>query len=177
MRMHWQSRQGSLDRKRGSVNSAHRYERNQSRHAVRYSQLAGGLSAHLTARSERTGIENNWFAVTGRVVAVIAEADGDLHIELRDATGDKPGIVVVEVPAKPQWCGIRNTVFSWTQTRFPFHTSSGRKLNIANPPVITVVGKAFFDTDHALQKQFNRRKRQPYHAAWEIHPVMKLDVQ
>ena len=136
-----------------------------------------GLSAHLTARSERTGIENNWFTVTGRVVAVIAEADGDLHIELRDATGDKPGIVVVEVPAKPQWCGIRNTVFSWTQTRFPFHTSSGRKLNIANPPVITVVGKAFFDTDHALQKQFNRRKRQPYHAAWEIHPVMKLDVQ
>jgi hypothetical protein len=136
-----------------------------------------GLSAHLNRQSERIGIENNWFAVTGRVVAVMAETDGDLHIELRDATGDKPGIVVVEVPAKPQWCEIRKTVFGWAQTQFPFHTSSGRKLNIANPPVITVVGKAFFDTDHALQKQFNRRKRQPYHAAWEIHPVMKLTVQ
>jgi hypothetical protein len=25
---------------------------------------------------------------------------GDLHIELSDATGDKPGIVVAEIPAK-----------------------------------------------------------------------------
>ena len=136
-----------------------------------------GLTAHLTRQSERIGVENNWFAVTGRVVVVRAETDGDLHIELRDATGDKSGIVVVEVPAKPQWCDIRKTVFGWAQTRFPFHTSSARKLNIANPPVITVVGKAFFDTGHALQKQFNRRKRQPYHAAWEIHPVMNLTVQ
>jgi hypothetical protein len=44
-----------------------------------------------------SGIENNWFAVTGRVVAVKVEADGDPHIALQDATGDKPGIVVVEV--------------------------------------------------------------------------------
>jgi len=44
------------------------------------------------------------------------------HIELQDATGDKPGIVIVEVPVKPQWCEIRKTVFNWTPTRFPFHT-------------------------------------------------------
>jgi hypothetical protein len=43
------------------------------------------------ATSERTGIENKWFALTGRVVAVKVEADGDLHIALADATGDKPG--------------------------------------------------------------------------------------
>jgi hypothetical protein len=66
---------------------------------------------------ERTGVENNWFALTGRVVALKVEMDGDLHIALQDATGDKPAIVVVEIPAKPQWCEIRNTVFSWTQTR------------------------------------------------------------
>jgi hypothetical protein len=29
--------------------------------------------------------------VTGRVIAVKVEADGDLHIALRDATGDKKG--------------------------------------------------------------------------------------
>ena len=69
-----------------------------------------GPDVHLTGKSERTGIENNWFALTGRVVAVKVEADGDLHIALQDATGDKPGIVIVEVPAKPQWCEIRNTV-------------------------------------------------------------------
>ena len=40
----------------------------------------------------------------GRAVDLRAETDGDLHIELQDATGDKPGIVVVEVAEKPQWC-------------------------------------------------------------------------
>ena len=85
---------------------------------------------HLTQQSERTGIENNWFALTGRVVAVKAEADGDLHIALSDATGDKPGTVVCEVPAKPQWCDIRETVFGWTPTRFPFQTRSMKRLKV-----------------------------------------------
>src|SRR2546422_3489876 len=62
-----------------------------------------GSMEHLTQSSERTGIENNWFALTGRVVAVKVEMDGDLHIALQNATGDRPGIVVAEVPAKPGW--------------------------------------------------------------------------
>ena len=61
----------------------------------------------LTWQSERTGRENNWYCLTGRVVELKVEADGDLHIALDDATGDKPGVVVCEVPAKPQWCEIR----------------------------------------------------------------------
>jgi hypothetical protein len=32
------------------------------------------------------------------------------------------------MPAKPQWCQIRNTVFGWTRTRFPFGTSSAKRL-------------------------------------------------
>jgi hypothetical protein len=88
----------------------------------------------------------------------------------RFATGDKPGIVVVEVPEKPQWCEIRNTVFSWTRTRFPFHTSSAKKLNVTDPPVITVIGKAFFDISHAPKDQSNRRKYRAGYAAWEIRP-------
>jgi hypothetical protein len=48
-----------------------------------------GPDVHLTQRSERTGIENNWFALTGRVVALKVETDGDLDIALADATGDK----------------------------------------------------------------------------------------
>src|SRR6266536_4732462 len=89
-----------------------------------------GPAEHLTQSSERTGIENNWFALTGRVVAVKVEMDGDLHVALQDATGDKAGIVVCEIPAKQQWCAIRETVFSWTTTRFPFHTNSDRKLKV-----------------------------------------------
>src|SRR5512133_1920727 len=46
-----------------------------------------GPDVHLTQQSERTGLEQKWFAVTGRVVAVKVEADGDLHIALSDATG------------------------------------------------------------------------------------------
>src|SRR5436190_12602277 len=38
-----------------------------------------GPDVRLTQQSERTGIENNWFALTGRVVAVKVEMDGDLH--------------------------------------------------------------------------------------------------
>jgi hypothetical protein len=79
-----------------------------------------GPDVPLTQSSDRTGIENNWYALTGRVVAVKAESDGDLHIALQDATGDKPGIVVVEIPAKPQWCEIRKTVFSGRERYFLF---------------------------------------------------------
>jgi hypothetical protein len=68
---------------------------------------------------------------------------------LQDTTGDKVGIVVCEIPAKQQWCSIRETVFSWTTTRFPFHTSSDRKLKLIEAPIITVTGKAYWDVGHA----------------------------
>jgi hypothetical protein len=83
------------------------------------------------------------------------EADGDLHLALQDTTGDKPGIVVVEVPAKLQWCEVRETVFSWTRTRFPLHIRSTWKLTLDQAPVVTVIGKAFWDIGHA------RRSIQP----------------
>jgi len=136
-----------------------------------------GPNVHLTGQSERTGIENKWFALTGRVVAVQVEADGDLHIELGDATDPQPGIVICEVPAEPTWCEIRKTIFSWTRTRFPLHIRSTRELTINETPVITVIGKAFWDIGHARKDQSNRRKRLPGYAVWEIHPVMKLTVQ
>src|SRR5436309_5874258 len=89
-----------------------------------------GAAEHLTQSSEPTGIENNWFALTGRVVAVKVEMDGDLHVALEDATGDKPGIVVCEIPAKQQWCEILFFSSRRRHTRFPFHTSSDRKLKL-----------------------------------------------
>src|SRR5215510_7318816 len=70
-----------------------------------------GPDAAITMQSERTGIENKWFALAGRVVELKVEEDGDLHIELSDPTGDKPGIVVCEIPVGPQWCTVRTMVF------------------------------------------------------------------
>ena len=99
------------------------------------------------------------------------------YIALHDVTGDKPGVVVCEVPAKPQWCEIRTTVFSWTPTRFPFHTGTAKKLTFGQSPIITVIGKAYWDVGHAPKDQGNRRKYMPDYAVWEIHPVMKLTVQ
>jgi hypothetical protein len=52
--------------------------------------------------------------------------------------------------------------------------ASAKKLNVANPPIITVIGKAFWDIGHARKDQSNRRKRLPQYAVWEIHPVMAL---
>jgi hypothetical protein len=101
-----------------------------------------GPAEHLTQSSERSGIENNWFALTGRVVAVKAETDGDLHIARQDAAGGKPGAVIVEVPAQAHWCKIRNTVFSCTRTRFPFRTGSAKKLILNQTAAVTVTGRA-----------------------------------
>jgi len=58
---------------------------------------------HLTQQSERTGIENNWYALASRVVALKVGADDDLHIALQNAASDRTGIVVAEVLAKPGW--------------------------------------------------------------------------
>src|SRR5207244_5565434 len=48
-----------------------------------------GADAQLMCQSERTGIENMRFALTGRVVDVRIEMDGDLDIALQDATGNR----------------------------------------------------------------------------------------
>ena len=131
----------------------------------------------LTASSKRIAAEEKWYALTGRVIEVRAEADGDLHIGLQDVTGNKPGTVVAEIPAKAQWCDLRNIVFGWTHLQFPFHVRTGRKLKFPQPLIITVIGKAFFDVGHAPADHANRRTDLEGYAAWEIHPVMKLDVK
>jgi hypothetical protein len=42
--------------------------------------------------------------------------------------------------------------------------------------VVTVAGKAFFDIDHASKDHSNRRINLSGYAAWEIHPVMSLEI-
>jgi hypothetical protein len=44
-------------------------------------------------------------------------------------------------------------------------------------PIITVIGKAFFDISDIPKDRSPRRTDLPGYAAWEIHPVMKLTVQ
>jgi hypothetical protein len=104
------------------------------------------------------------------------EADGDIHIALEDATGDKIGTVSAEIPVGPKWCEIRQIVFGWTTQRFPFSVKTVHKLKIREPHVITVTGKAFYDIAHAPADHSNRRSSPKDYAVWEIHPVMALQV-
>jgi hypothetical protein len=136
-----------------------------------------GPTEYLVPSSQRIWSEQKWYALTGRVVDLRAEEDGDLHVALQDVTGNKPGAVVVEIPAKPEWCELRKIVFGWTDVEFPFRVRSGRKLKFREPLIITVVGKAFFDVGHAPADHLNRRTDLEGYAAWEIHPVMKLTVK
>jgi hypothetical protein len=71
-------------------------------------------------------------------------------------------------PAVNRTRWFMETVFGWTHTRFPFQTQSTKKLNVANPPIIPVMGKAFWDINHAPKDQSNRRKYMLGYAVWSF---------
>jgi hypothetical protein len=137
---------------------------------------------HITTNTPRSGREKDWFEITGKVVLVKAEQDGDLHIQLVDADGGSMVNLVVEVPVRQHtgvspWSDIRTEVFGWTNTTFPLRFTSDRKLDLVKKPVIRVEGKAFFDAQHRDATRPNRRKEtgDTEVAVWEIHPVMRLE--
>src|SRR5262249_10813247 len=114
----------------------------------------------------RFGRETEWFELTGKVVLVKAEQDGDLHIQVGDPKGKSKLEVVVKVPVdngveNSAWSKIRKTVFDWSNQDFPFTTKSGKKLDLAKNLVIRVVGKAFYDAVHQRVSTPNRRRDKP----------------
>ena len=135
-----------------------------------------GPDVELTATTERMPSEQKWYALTGRVVDAKVEADGDIHIALTDATGNNVGTVSAEIPLGPKWCDIRQTVLGWTAQKFPFGVKTAHRLKLHEPHVITVTGKAFYDTSHAPADHSNRRSKPEGYAVWELHPVMALQV-
>jgi len=136
-----------------------------------------GADAQLMCQSERTGIENMRFALTGRVVDVRIEMDGDLDIALQDATGNRARHCCHRNTGKTAMVRNPPNGFRLDQDALSISNNSMRKLNLNAAPTVAVIGKAFFGTGHALKSHINRRKHMPRYAAWEIHPVMKLDVR
>jgi hypothetical protein len=135
----------------------------------------------VTTRTPRFGRETEWFELTGKVVLVRAEPDGDLHVQLGDPRGEGRLQVVVEVPVDhghpdSAWSGIRSTVFGWSDQVFPFRTVLGHGLHLKERPVVRVVGKAFYDAAHAKASTPNRRRGNALVTVWEIHPIMRLEV-
>lgn len=135
-----------------------------------------GIGGGVTKRSPRLIAEQKWFSVTGRVEEVRVEDDGDVHVVMKN-TDARAGGIIVELPLGEPWCEMRKTVFSWTNARFPISVGRTAKLKLHQHPVVTVVGKAFYDIDHSHgDARNNRRDYDPSLAVWEIHPVMRLGV-
>ena len=142
-----------------------------------YEWKGPGPNVPLTPQTEtRIPAEQKWYNLTGRVVKLKVEADGDMTLVLQDAEGKKAGTVGAEIPVGPEWCELRKTVFGWTTQSFPFSFKGSQTLEIREQHIITVTGKAFFDVDHAPADHSNRRTKPKKYAVWEIHPVMALHV-
>jgi hypothetical protein len=124
----------------------------------------------------RIPAEQKWYNLTGRLVNVKVEGDGDITLVLRDADGKKEGSVNAEIPVGPMWCELRKLVFGWTTQSFPFSFKESQTLEIREPHIITVTGKAFYDVGHASPENANRRTKPKKYAVWEIHPVIALHV-
>jgi hypothetical protein len=94
----------------------------------------------------------------------------------------KGEIVVQEVSdASPSWRDSGHSKGYLHSLPFPTETaerkSSKKCWNVNDPPIIMVVRKAFFDVGHPLKDQrSNRRSHLPGYAAWEIRPVMKIEL-
>jgi len=131
----------------------------------------------LTAETDtRIAAEQKWYNLTGRVVSVKVEADGDITLVLKDADGKKAGSVGAEIPVGSIWCELRQTVFGWTTQSFPFSFKESQKLEMREQHIITVTGQAFFDVQHVSADNSNRRTKSKKYAVWEIHPVMAMHV-
>ena len=124
----------------------------------------------------RIAAEQKWHNLTGSLVSVKVEDDGDITLVLKDADGKKAGSVNAEIPVGPDWCELRKLVFGWTTQSFPFSFKDSQKLELREQHVITVTGKALFDVDHAPADRSNRRPKPKKYSVWEIHPVMTLHV-
>ena len=126
--MSGQSRGTSVGSEERSFNSAYRRKRDTSHHAFRRVRWPG--QRHLTQSSERTGIENKWFALTGRVVALKVEMDGDLHIALQMRPEKKRALLCVKYRRSSN--GVRSAKrFSVGRQRDSLFTLVPKKTKIA----------------------------------------------
>jgi hypothetical protein len=142
-----------------------------------YEWKGPGPNVPLTPETDtRIAAERKWYNLTGRLVTVKVEDDGDITLVLNDAEGKKAGTVGAEIPVGPTWCELRQTVFGWTTQSFPFTFKDNQRLEMREPHIITVTGQAFFDVDHAPADHSNRRSKTKKYSVWEIHPVMALHV-
>src|SRR6266513_3304064 len=75
-----------------------------------YQWKGPGPNVPLTRKTEtRLASEQKWYKLAGRVVDLRVEADGDIHIALKDSSGNKVGTVGAEIPLGARCCKFRKT--------------------------------------------------------------------
>jgi hypothetical protein len=164
----------------------------------------GGNLSKKEPGAKRGPREEKWYSVTAVVMAVKAEKDGDVHLKLADVGTDPnkkpakkdrnhpPKVLYIDAEIPPvgtgeldydsrtkdaPWCALRKAVFDWTSRTFPFSTENGTDITLNEHPIVTIVGKAFYDIDHAPSPYLaNRRPGDLEVDGWEIHPVMAMTV-
>src|ERR1051325_3162144 len=140
-----------------------------------------GGRGNILSTTPRQGREKEWIKLTGKVTAVILEGDGDIHLELTNVNGNSHAKADAEIPSGHGWCSLRQTVLGWTNPSFPIVTKP-KQLQLNSHPIISVIGKAFWDGQHAPKATSfgavrpNRRTYDSTCSVWEVHPVMQLQV-
>jgi hypothetical protein len=112
-------------------------------HAVTPSDIFNwkGPTAHLTRRSKRIVAENSWFALTGRVIDLKVEADGDIHIALKDATGNKRELLELKCPRKLNGAPFGKKSLVGHQRNSLFRSGLTELSRSANPVSLPLSGK------------------------------------
>jgi len=107
---------------------------NRSHHRRFYQWEGLAPDIELTgATEERMPSEQKWYNLTGRVVDLKVEADGDIHIALVDTNGNNIGTVNAEIPVGPKWCETDNlSKAGWSWGCVSAVDSNGRTIWIAD---------------------------------------------
>lgn len=132
------------------------------------------------SRTPRGGRELEWFELTGQLRHARIEKDGDITLELSNIGSSVwSRLATVEIPDGEPWCALREQLFLFTATRFPFRFAHNADLWLRANPIISVTGRAFYDAEHDGNSSRNNIRKGPGRTVttvWEIHPVMQLKV-
>ena len=105
------------------------------------------------------------YAVTGRILLVRLEKDGDYHLALSDP--DSGDTIVTEVPHPDCASPFSPGTLALQEARFQFETfRAGRALASLQGQLVSVTGVGFYDSDH---RQAGRSRN-----CLELHPLLSI---
>jgi hypothetical protein len=118
------------------------------------------------------------------LLAVKAEPDNDLHVQVGDTTRFNQEQLVVEVPPGGDFCDARTEIMSLMRED---GAASLRRHIFRRPPHVEITGYVFLDSSHMTARRSDfctqdggrgirgALRSSPVRGIWEIHPVTKVE--